>query len=165
MKNDPVNHPVHYTTHPSGVEQIIITEGWSFCLGNAFKYLYRCGSKGNPEEDLLKARWYVEREINRRLEKHWQWFTGESMWRPLIDASQREVRVLRAERRYSGHMTAALGFLMQAAACPRGIEGLYAAEERIAAMLRIERKVFPIMEQKPGNVVADERMRKMKSLS
>lgn len=32
---DPVNHPPHYTAHPSGVECIQITEHMGFCLGNA----------------------------------------------------------------------------------------------------------------------------------
>ena len=36
-----VNHPVHYTNHPSGVEVIQITEHMNFCLGNAIKYLMR----------------------------------------------------------------------------------------------------------------------------
>lgn len=62
---DPVNHPAHYTKHPSGVECIQITEHMNFNLGNAIKYLWRAGDKGKPLEDLRKARWYVEREIDR----------------------------------------------------------------------------------------------------
>jgi hypothetical protein len=64
--NDLVNHPPHYTAHPSGVECIQITEHMNFCLGNAVKYIWRAGLKsGDPVEDLKKARWYIERELKR----------------------------------------------------------------------------------------------------
>lgn len=63
--HDPVNHPSHYTSHPSGVECITVTEWMNFNLGNAVKYIWRAGDKGNQLEDLKKARWYLEREINR----------------------------------------------------------------------------------------------------
>ena len=66
--NDAVNHPTYYTSHPSGVECIQITEHMNFCTGNAVKYLFRAGLKGGPEkhiEDLRKAAWYVNREIAR----------------------------------------------------------------------------------------------------
>lgn len=61
---DPVTRPVHYNSHPSGVECITITEHMTFCIGNAIKYLWRAGHK-NGLEDLRKARWYVDREIAR----------------------------------------------------------------------------------------------------
>lgn len=63
--HDPVNHPAHYTQHPSGVECIQITEHMTFNLGNALKYIWRSNNKGNPIEDLRKAVWYIEREIQR----------------------------------------------------------------------------------------------------
>jgi len=63
---DVVNHPAHYTEHPSGVECIQVTEHMNFCIGNAVKYLWRADMKGNPVEDLKKARWYIDREIKRR---------------------------------------------------------------------------------------------------
>lgn len=63
--NDSVNHPKHYTSHPSGVEVIELTENLSFCAGNAVKYLARKDLKGNAVEDLRKALWYFERERNR----------------------------------------------------------------------------------------------------
>ena len=64
--NDNVNHPSHYTSHPSGVEAIQITEHMNFCVGNAIKYLWRQGLKGESQlEDLKKARWYIDREIQR----------------------------------------------------------------------------------------------------
>jgi hypothetical protein len=63
---DPVNHPPHYTSHPSGIEAIQITEHMGFCLGNAVKYIWRADLKHDAIEDLKKARWYIEREIERR---------------------------------------------------------------------------------------------------
>ena len=63
--NDPVNHPSHYTQHPSGVECIQLTEHMNFCLGNAMKYIWRAGEKGNYQQDLEKAIWYLKREIER----------------------------------------------------------------------------------------------------
>ena len=62
---DPVNHPAHYTNHPSGVECIEVTEHLNFCIGNAVKYLWRAGEKGNYVQDLEKAAWYIAREIAR----------------------------------------------------------------------------------------------------
>ena len=59
---DNVNHPPHYTAHPSGVECIQITEHMDFCLGNAVKYIWRAALKGGVE-DLRKAMWYIERKI------------------------------------------------------------------------------------------------------
>jgi hypothetical protein len=61
-----VDHPVHYTSHPSGVECITVTEAFNFNVGNAIKYLWRAGMKGDAIEDLRKAAWYVNREIERR---------------------------------------------------------------------------------------------------
>lgn len=66
VSDDPVNHPSHYTSHPSGVECIQVTEHMGFNVGNAVKYLWRADEKGNALEDLRKAAWYVEREIARR---------------------------------------------------------------------------------------------------
>jgi len=66
MAGDAVDHPRHYTSHPSGVECITITEHMSFNVGNAMKYLWRADEKGAALEDLRKAEWYVRREIERR---------------------------------------------------------------------------------------------------
>lgn len=66
VSNDPVNHPKHYTEHPSGIECIQITEHMGFNLGNATKYIWRCDLKKDAIEDLKKARWYVDREIAKR---------------------------------------------------------------------------------------------------
>jgi len=66
MENDTVNHPKHYTKHPSGVECIQITEHMNFCLGNAIKYIWRADLKNDSVEDLKKAIWYINRKIERR---------------------------------------------------------------------------------------------------
>jgi len=66
LRDQMVNHPPHYTQHPSGVECIQITEHMNFCLGNAVKYIWRAGLKSEDSiEDLKKARFYIEREIQR----------------------------------------------------------------------------------------------------
>ncbi len=66
--HDTVNHPPHYTSHPSGVECIQITEHMSFNAGNAVKYIWRAGLKGdNTINDYEKAIWYLKREIARLL--------------------------------------------------------------------------------------------------
>jgi len=66
--NDPVNNPAHYTSDPSGVECIQITEHRTFNVGNAIKYLWRAGLKGDAKteiQDLRKAVFYINREIAR----------------------------------------------------------------------------------------------------
>lgn len=71
--DDPVNHPVHYTNHPSGVECIQVVRHMNFNLGNVVKYIWRAGEKdGVPDiQDLEKARWYLNDEIARRqVEEH-----------------------------------------------------------------------------------------------
>lgn len=66
MSEDMVNHPPHYTSHPSGIECIQVTEHMGFCLGNAIKYLWRADLKADSIEDMKKAIWYIEREIAKR---------------------------------------------------------------------------------------------------
>lgn len=67
IAHDPVNHPEHYTSDPSGVECIQITRHRNFNIGNAIKYLWRAGLKDRVAhiEDLKKAAWYIEDEIKR----------------------------------------------------------------------------------------------------
>ena len=68
---DNVNHPRHYTSHPSGVECADIAEHHDFCVGNAIKYLWRAGLKQDAGmsaidkeiQDLQKAKWYIDRKI------------------------------------------------------------------------------------------------------
>lgn len=64
--SDPVNHPKHYTNHPSGIECIDVVEHMGFNLGNAIKYIWRADLKNDAIEDMKKAIWYINREIKRR---------------------------------------------------------------------------------------------------
>ena len=66
MMGDPVNHPPHYTQHPSGIECIQITRHMNSNCGNAMKYIWRADLKGKAIEDLEKAIFYLNDEINRR---------------------------------------------------------------------------------------------------
>ena len=65
FKPNQVDHPSHYAKHPSGVECITVTEHFNFNRGNAIKYIWRAGEKGDEIEDLKKAAWYIAREIQR----------------------------------------------------------------------------------------------------
>ena len=60
-----VDHPDHYGGKNSVYEAIKVIEAWGlgFCLGNTVKYICRAGAKGARLEDLKKARWYLDREI------------------------------------------------------------------------------------------------------
>jgi hypothetical protein len=63
-----VNHPAHYGGADNPYEAIKVIEAWSlgFCLGNCVKYICRAGKKNtNTLEDLRKALWYLNREIER----------------------------------------------------------------------------------------------------
>lgn len=62
-KTDNVNHPAHYKV--GGIETIDFIEAkqLNYNLGNVVKYITRADHKGNAQEDLLKARWYLNREI------------------------------------------------------------------------------------------------------
>ena len=66
LTNNPVDHPSHYTTHPSGIEAIEVCGRMGFCTGNAFKYVFRFKNKWSPLEDLKKAIWYIDREAFQR---------------------------------------------------------------------------------------------------
>jgi hypothetical protein len=63
---NPIDKPKHYTEHPSGIECIQVTEHMGFNLGNAIKYIWRCDLKQDAIEDLKKAKWYIDREIDKR---------------------------------------------------------------------------------------------------
>lgn len=62
---DSVNNPEHYNI--GDIEVIDFIDSWNlnFNLGNVIKYVARCDYKGNKLEDLQKAIFYIEREINR----------------------------------------------------------------------------------------------------
>lgn len=68
-----VDHPPHYTSHPSGIECIEITRHYPFSIGNAIKYLWRAGLKKSASlddrqkeiQDLEKAVWYINDRIKQ----------------------------------------------------------------------------------------------------
>ncbi len=72
--SDTVNHPPHYTSGAAKcldcgrtIECIDVIEHLPANIANAIKYLWRCDSKhADPDEDFLKAIWYVQRERERR---------------------------------------------------------------------------------------------------
>ena len=64
---DVVNHPSHYETGKFEcfdvmVEALGVETVKGFCIGNAFKYLYRHKRK-NGDEDIKKAAWYIDRYL------------------------------------------------------------------------------------------------------
>lgn len=63
-----VNHPSHYGGSENPYEAIKVIEAWqlNFNLGNVIKYISRAGKKENKTEDLQKALWYLQREINKQ---------------------------------------------------------------------------------------------------
>lgn len=68
MSDDVINHPPHYIR--KGIEAIDVIEafGLGFHLGNVVKYVLRAGRKSNGDEDLRKARWYLDRRIDGKRE-------------------------------------------------------------------------------------------------
>lgn len=64
---DKINHPSHYNS--GQIEAIDVIEDWDldFCLGNVIKYISRAGKKDTAtlKEDLLKAKWYLDRKIEK----------------------------------------------------------------------------------------------------
>lgn len=64
--NDPVNHPAHYTDGKIEVIDFIEDKKLGYHLGNAVKYISRAGKKDPDKtiQDLEKAKWYLERQIN-----------------------------------------------------------------------------------------------------
>jgi hypothetical protein len=63
-----VNHPQHYGGKDNPYEAIKVIEAWNlgFCLGNTIKYISRCGKKDDEIQELEKALWYLQREIDTR---------------------------------------------------------------------------------------------------
>jgi hypothetical protein len=71
---DMVNSPPHYKT--GGIETIDFIEAklgkegaFAYCIGNALKYVSRAQFKGNTEEDLRKAIWYLNRAVTNAPDK------------------------------------------------------------------------------------------------
>ena len=71
MKEDLVNHPKHYNSHPTGIECIELAQHYGFSTGNVLKYMWRAGIKkelGKDDiakelEDIDKAIWYINHFI------------------------------------------------------------------------------------------------------
>jgi len=68
---DEVNHPTHYNHNKHGVECIEAIQASmsddefrGYLKGNTIKYLWRYGYKGKPEQDLLKAQWYLNKLLD-----------------------------------------------------------------------------------------------------
>lgn len=63
-----INHPDHYGGENNPYEAIEVIEAWQlgFNLGNVVKYIARAGKKENELQDLKKALWYLEREIQMK---------------------------------------------------------------------------------------------------
>ena len=66
-KDEMVDHPNHYGGEDNPYEAIKVIEAWGlgFNLGNSVKYISRAGKKLDILEDLQKASWYINREINK----------------------------------------------------------------------------------------------------
>lgn len=65
LKADNINHPLHYTHAKFEVIDIIEAFRLNYHMGNVIKYILRHEHKGNSIEDLKKARWYLDRYINK----------------------------------------------------------------------------------------------------
>jgi len=66
-ENNAIDHPDHYGGENNPYEAIKVIDAWglSFCLGNVVKYISRCGKKDDPLQELKKARWYLDHEIEK----------------------------------------------------------------------------------------------------
>ncbi len=76
-KGEAVNHPLHYGGDSNPYEAIKVIEAWDlgFSLGNAVKYISRAGKKDDIIQDLEKAAWYLQRQIDKLKHKR----LGESI--------------------------------------------------------------------------------------
>lgn len=60
---DNVNHPAHYTKGKIEVLDFILDQDFGYLAGQVIKYVARYRYKGHPVEDLMKARFYLDRLI------------------------------------------------------------------------------------------------------
>lgn len=77
INNDPVNHPSHYTQNKfESIDEMMIAFGpeavYHFCICNAWKYKNRAPYKGNFEEDMKKADWYLTKAKEIKGGNLWQ---------------------------------------------------------------------------------------------
>lgn len=77
-KDDPVNHPAHYNSHQHEcIDEMLAVFGKeaviNFCVCNAWKYRYRADSKGSHDRDMAKADWYIDKAMELKNEKNYDW--------------------------------------------------------------------------------------------
>lgn len=77
LSHDPVNHPSHYTQNKfESIDEMMIVFGpeavYNFCICNAWKYKNRASYKGNFEEDMKKADWYLTKAKEIKGGNLWQ---------------------------------------------------------------------------------------------
>lgn len=127
---DMVNEPPHYRSHPSGVECIDIAESMSFCLGNAFKYLFRAGEKNDLVEDLKKAEWYLNREIKLR-----SWIDDTRMASRRTLLSPKQSRVVGHEKRFGGVMSRSFAHIFDAGVSDPSVNPVIKARNLVRVMI------------------------------
>ena len=59
-----VNHPKHYNMGKYEVKDVIRDWNLNFALGSVLKYVARCENKGNKKQDLEKAMFFLQDEID-----------------------------------------------------------------------------------------------------
>lgn len=71
-KSDVVSHPQHYNQGKIEVIEFIEDKKLNYHKGNAIKYISRAGIKNKAKEieDLRKAIWYLQREIEQLIAKN-----------------------------------------------------------------------------------------------
>ena len=82
---DMINHPPHYTDHPSGVEVIEFARLHCFSVGSAVKYIMRRDKKDDPIDNLSKACWFLKDAIDNGPPARVNIHMGKVI-RPVIDA-------------------------------------------------------------------------------
>ena len=100
--NDPVNNPAHYKS--GGIEVIDVIEAFgldsNFRLANVIKYVLRAGRKGDALQDLEKAAWYLDREIDKLEDKAEADDKGRELHKRAADAFDKFVPI--EQREYDG---------------------------------------------------------------
>lgn len=96
MSKEMVNHPKHYNNHPSEIEAIDVIRSMCFNIGNGFKYIYRRNDKNNAIQDLKKAIWYIDDEIERR--NKWGYTFFAKLFMPLFYLSRQDLYTEYAHR-------------------------------------------------------------------
>lgn len=126
-QGDPnVDHPEHYNSHPSGIECIDVVQHMNFNLGNAIKYIWRASDKGNAIQDLEKARWYLDKEIERVLKRNER-----------LQEDWAQPRVLHGNNPAPQKSPSSTKEMLDEAAAQRKVEGGQSRFEKLAAEGRL----------------------------